>query len=251
MRNHKLAVLAVIAIMAVAFTMTAFAQTTATKEGATNQNTATAVQPMAKQVQSSMTQEKAAQDSTAKNVAKASEKAKMKAAKAPKKENKKAAAVKEKMTGKDLATTLIGMADAKTFTTDLEKVGLFPMLKNTGPYTVFVPSDSAFAKLSKADKDSLEMDQARLIDVLKYHIVHGKENSASLLKINNVKTEDNRDVMVMNHGGKLMIGDAWVTKADIECSNGVIHLIDSVLEPPAKAEEMPMKKTGGTSGETK
>jgi uncharacterized surface protein with fasciclin (FAS1) repeats len=260
MRKTKIIMIAMVVILAFAFVAATMAQTSTSTATGTVKPSTTATQPVAKPatpastpttvkpaapaqitetkvvqpVAAKQTETKTGMKSTTPKMAKA------------KMGTKKAAAKAEKGMGKDIATTLIGLPEAKMFTTDLEKSGLFAMLKNSGPFTVFVPTDSAFAKLSIGAKDSLEADQPRLIDVLKYHIIRGKQDEASLLKTSSVATTDKRDVMVMNHDGKLMVGDAWITKADIQCSNGVIHFIDSVLEPPAKGESMPMEKTGGT-----
>ena len=265
MKNSKTILIGMLVILSFAFFAMAMAQSTSTSMSAGTQNqsgittpqsTQTVAKPIppakpavAKQVTIQSTGTTAVQPATAPKVVKSDVKSSTQKKAAISKQTAKKVtqdtARKAKVGANDITTTLIGMPDAKIFTTDLEKSGLFPMLRNTGPFTVFVPSDSAFGKLSQSAKDSLENDMPRLVDVLKYHIVHGMQDEAMLLKTSTVKTTDRRDVMIMNHGGKLMVGNAWVIKADIKCSNGVIHIIDSVLEPPMKAEAAPIEKSGG------
>jgi uncharacterized surface protein with fasciclin (FAS1) repeats len=104
-----------------------------------------------------------------------------------------------------------------------------PTLKGKGPFTVFAPTDEAFAKIPKADLDALLKDKAKLKAVLTYHVVSGKVMSTDL-KAGNVKTVQGSDVMVSTMGGA-MVNKAKVVSADVAADNGVIHAIDTVLMP--------------------
>ena len=104
-----------------------------------------------------------------------------------------------------------------------------PTLKGKGPFTVFAPTDAAFAKIPKADLDALLKDKAKLKAVLTYHVVSGKVMSTDL-KAGNVKTVQGSNLMVTTMGGA-MVNDAKVVAADVAADNGVIHAIDTVLMP--------------------
>jgi uncharacterized surface protein with fasciclin (FAS1) repeats len=129
--------------------------------------------------------------------------------------------------------TLIDVAIAdghfKTLVTALTAAGLIDTLKGAGPFTVFAPTDDAFAKIPKADLDALLKDKAKLKAVLTYHVVPGKVMSTDL-KAGNVKTVQGSDVMVTTIGGA-MVNDAKVVAADVAADNGVIHAIDTILMP--------------------
>lgn len=127
------------------------------------------------------------------------------------------------------------MAPAKDIveTAALQAAGLVETLKGKGPFTVFAPTDEAFAKLPKADLDALLKDKKALTAVLTYHVVAGKVMAADVLKIKEAKTVNGASVKVMVKGGNtVMIDNAHVVKTDIVASNGVIHVIDSVMMPP-------------------
>jgi uncharacterized surface protein with fasciclin (FAS1) repeats len=103
-------------------------------------------------------------------------------------------------------------------------------LKGPGPFTVFAPTDAAFAKIPKADLDALLKDKAKLTAVLTYHVVPGRV-MAKDVKPGSVKTVQGSSLTVKTAGGKVMVDNATVTQTDITASNGVIHVIDSVVLP--------------------
>jgi len=133
------------------------------------------------------------------------------------------------------------------FTTLLSAItaaGLTETLKGPGPFTVFAPTDSAFAKLPPGTVESLLQDVPTLKNILLYHVVAAKAMAADIAKMPKCASVlgDTLTAMVMPDG-KVMIGDATVVKADVEAKNGVIHVIDKVLLPPQKkAEPAPAAK---------
>jgi uncharacterized surface protein with fasciclin (FAS1) repeats len=130
---------------------------------------------------------------------------------------------------KDIVDTAVAAGNFKTLVVALTAADLVPTLKGKGPFTVFAPTDEAFAKIPKADLDALLKDKAKLRAVLTYHVVPGKVMSTDL-KPGNVKTVQGSSVMVNTMGGA-MINDAKVVAADVAADNGVIHAIDTVLMP--------------------
>jgi uncharacterized surface protein with fasciclin (FAS1) repeats len=141
---------------------------------------------------------------------------------------------------KDIIDTAVGAGNFKTLATALTEAGLIETLKGTGPFTVFAPTDEAFAKIPKADLDKLLKDKEALKKVLLYHVVSGKVMSTDVVKLKSAKTVQGSDVKIAVKGKVVMINKSKVVKADIETSNGVIHVIDTVLMPPAAAA-MPEK----------
>ena len=130
---------------------------------------------------------------------------------------------------KDIVDTALAAGNFKTLSAALKAADLVPTLKGKGPFTVFAPTDAAFAKIPKSDLDALLKDKARLQAVLTYHVVSGKVMSTDL-KTGNVKTVQGSNVMVSTVGGA-MVNDAKVVAADVAADNGVIHAIDTVLMP--------------------
>jgi uncharacterized surface protein with fasciclin (FAS1) repeats len=125
--------------------------------------------------------------------------------------------------------------EAGSFTTLLAAVdaaGLESTLADGGPFTVFAPSDEAFAKLPAGTVESLLADPAKLTDVLTYHVVPGRVSAAEAAALSSVPTVRGTDLPLAARGG-LEVDDAHVVTADIEASNGVIHVIDRVLLPAA------------------
>jgi uncharacterized surface protein with fasciclin (FAS1) repeats len=135
---------------------------------------------------------------------------------------------------KDIVETAVAAGSFKTLATALQAAGLIETLKGKGPFTVFAPTDEAFAKIPKADLDALLKDKAKLTAVLTYHVVAGKVMAADVVKLTSAKTVQGGSAKVHVMGGKVMIDNANVVKTDIAASNGVIHVIDSVILPPAK-----------------
>jgi uncharacterized surface protein with fasciclin (FAS1) repeats len=131
---------------------------------------------------------------------------------------------------KDIVDTAVSAGDFTTLTAALKAAGLVDTLKGPGPFTVFAPTDAAFAKIPKADLDALLADKAKLTSVLTYHVVPGKV-MAKDVKAGPVKTVEGRSFMVKVDAGKVMVDKATVTKTDIFADNGVIHVIDTVMTP--------------------
>jgi uncharacterized surface protein with fasciclin (FAS1) repeats len=130
---------------------------------------------------------------------------------------------------KDIVDTAVAAGDFKTLATALKQAGLIETLKGKGPFTVFAPTDAAFAKVPKADLDALLKDKAKLTAVLTYHVVPGAV-MAKDVKAGKVKTVQGSELTVSTDGG-VKVDSANVTKTDIVASNGVIHVIDSVVIP--------------------
>ena len=130
---------------------------------------------------------------------------------------------------KDIVDTAVGAGNFKTLATALTAAGLIDTLKGPGPFTVFAPTDAAFAKIPKAQLDALLADKAKLSAVLTYHVVPGKV-MAKDVKAGMVKTVQGSSLSITTAGG-VMVDGAKVTATDIVADNGVIHVIDSVVLP--------------------
>ena len=131
---------------------------------------------------------------------------------------------------KDIVDTAVAAGSFKTLATALTAADLVSTLKGPGPFTVFAPTDEAFAKIPKNQLDALLKDKARLAAVLTYHVVPGKV-MAKDVKAGAVKTVQGQALTVKVSGGKVMVDNATVTKTDIAADNGVIHVIDTVVLP--------------------
>jgi len=130
---------------------------------------------------------------------------------------------------KDIVDTAVGAGNFGTLATALKAAGLVDTLKGKGPFTVFAPTDAAFAKIPKADLDALLKDKAKLTKVLTYHVVAGKVMAADV-KAGKVKTVQGSEITIATAGGVTVDG-AKVTATDVVASNGVIHVIDTVIMP--------------------
>ena len=130
---------------------------------------------------------------------------------------------------KDIVETAVAAGNFKTLAAALKAADLIPTLKGKGPFTVFAPTDQAFAKIPKVDLDALLKNKAKLKAVLTYHVVPGKVMSTDL-KSGEVKTVQGSTVMVNTVSGA-MVNDAKVVGPDVAADNGVIHAIDTVLMP--------------------
>ncbi len=130
---------------------------------------------------------------------------------------------------KDIVDTAVAAGSFKTLATALGAAGLVDTLKGKGPFTVFAPTDEAFAKIPKADLDALLKDKAKLTAVLTYHVVPGKVMAADV-KAGKVKTVQGSELTVTTMGG-VQVDGAKVVKTDITADNGVIHVIDTVVIP--------------------
>ena len=136
---------------------------------------------------------------------------------------------------KDIVDTAVAAGQFKTLAAALTAAGLVDTLKGPGPFTVFAPTDAAFAKLPAGTVDTLlkPESKAKLTAILTYHVVAGKVMAADVVKLKEAKTVNGVMVAVKVDGGNVMINNAKVTTADIAASNGVIHVIDTVLLPPS------------------
>ena len=130
---------------------------------------------------------------------------------------------------KDIVETAVAAGSFKTLATALGAAGLVDTLKGKGPFTVFAPTDEAFAKIPKADLDALLKDKAKLTAVLTYHVVAGKVMAADV-KAGKVKTVQGSELTVSTSMG-VSVDNAKVVKTDIVADNGVIHVIDTVIMP--------------------
>jgi uncharacterized surface protein with fasciclin (FAS1) repeats len=131
---------------------------------------------------------------------------------------------------KDIVDTAVAAGSFNTLAQALQAAGLVATLKGPGPFTVFAPTDEAFAKLPAGALDGLLKDKAKLTAVLTYHVVAGKVMAADVVKVKEAKTLQGQALAVDASNG-VKINAANVVKTDIACSNGVIHVVDSVLMP--------------------
>jgi uncharacterized surface protein with fasciclin (FAS1) repeats len=134
------------------------------------------------------------------------------------------------------AADIVDTAVAGGFTTLVAAVkaaGLVDTLKGPGPFTVFAPTDAAFAKLPPGTLDSLlkPENKAKLVSILTYHVVAGSVMAADVVKLHSAKTVQGESLTIKVKDGAVMVNNAHVTKTDIAASNGVIHVIDTVLMP--------------------
>jgi len=132
---------------------------------------------------------------------------------------------------KDIVDTAVAAGNFTTLAKALEAADLVTTLKGKGPFTVFAPTDEAFAKLPAGTVEALLKDKKKLAAVLTYHVVSGKVMSADAAKLTTAKTVNGQALAIKPSGKTLKINDATVTTADVEASNGVIHVIDAVILP--------------------
>lgn len=130
----------------------------------------------------------------------------------------------------DIVDTAVSAGQFKTLVTALQEASLVDTLKGKGPFTVFAPTDAAFAKLPAGTLDALLKDKEKLAAVLTYHVVPGSVMAAQV-KPGQVKTVQGQSLTVTAKGGNVMVDNAKVVKTDIRASNGVIHAIDTVVLP--------------------
>jgi transforming growth factor-beta-induced protein len=128
----------------------------------------------------------------------------------------------------------VGDGRFKTLVAAVTAAGLADTLKGAGPFTVFAPTDDAFAKLPKGTVDALLKDTPKLKDILLYHVVSGKVMAADVVKMSTAKTVEGKPVMIKVEGNKVWVNDAQVVITDILASNGVVHVLDKVIMPPSK-----------------
>ncbi len=133
----------------------------------------------------------------------------------------------------DIVDTAMTAGTFTTLVTAVTAAGLADTLKSPGPFTVFAPSDDAFAKLPSGTVESLLQDILTLRKILEYHVVSGKVTAADVTKLNKATTVEGSDVKISAADGTVKINDATVVMPDVETDNGLIHVIDSVLLPPS------------------
>jgi uncharacterized surface protein with fasciclin (FAS1) repeats len=132
---------------------------------------------------------------------------------------------------KDIVDTAVGAGSFNTLVTAVKAAGLVETLKGKGPFTVFAPTDAAFAKLPKATLDGLLADKQALTKVLLYHVVAGNVMAKDVVKLTEAKTVQGSAAKITVKDGGVKVDNANVVKTDIECTNGVIHVIDTVILP--------------------
>lgn len=134
---------------------------------------------------------------------------------------------------KDIVDTAVAAGSFKTLAAALQAAGLVETLKGKGPFTVFAPTDAAFAKLPAGTLEDLlkPENKAKLTAILTYHVVPGQVMAAQAAKLTSAKTVNGESLTIRAMGGAVMVDSATVTKADIAASNGVIHVIDTVVLP--------------------
>lgn len=131
---------------------------------------------------------------------------------------------------KNIIETASANSDFSTLVTAIKAAGLVETLSGTGPFTVFAPTDAAFSEIPESTLKTLLADKPKLTSVLSYHVVPGKIMAADIAGMKDAKTVEGSKLTINTKEG-VMIDKATVTTPDIECSNGVIHVIDTVLMP--------------------
>jgi uncharacterized surface protein with fasciclin (FAS1) repeats len=131
----------------------------------------------------------------------------------------------------NIVQTAVGAGQFKTLAALLKQAGLAGALQGKGPYTVFAPTDAAFAKVPKSTLNALAKNPAKLKAVLLYHVAKGKVTSTQVVKLRSVKTLNGQSAPIRITGGKVFAAGAQVVKPDIAASNGVIHVVNKVMIP--------------------
>jgi uncharacterized surface protein with fasciclin (FAS1) repeats len=132
---------------------------------------------------------------------------------------------------KDIVDVAVAAGSFKTLVAAVQAAGLVDVLKRPGPLTVLAPSDEAFAKVPKADLDALMKDKVKLAAVLQYHVLAGNVSTADLKMMKDFGTVQGQRIQISSAGAALKINNAAIVKGDIPASNGVIHVLDTVLMP--------------------
>jgi uncharacterized surface protein with fasciclin (FAS1) repeats len=131
----------------------------------------------------------------------------------------------------DIVETAVAAGSFKTLAAALEAAGLIETLKGAGPFTVFAPTDEAFAKLPAGTVEALLKDTAKLKQILLYHVVAGKVTAKQVVGLKSAKSVEGSSIRITASKGKVMVDNANVVKTDVMASNGVIHVIDTVIMP--------------------
>jgi len=142
-----------------------------------------------------------------------------------------ASAIPAQAQTKDIVDTAVSAGTFNTLAAALKAADLIGTLKGAGPFTVFAPTDEAFAKLPKGTLDALLKDPVKLKGILLYHVVPGKVMASDVVKLKSAKSVQGSSISITVSGGNVMADKANVVKTDILASNGVIHVIDTVLLP--------------------
>jgi uncharacterized surface protein with fasciclin (FAS1) repeats len=134
---------------------------------------------------------------------------------------------------KDIVDTAVAAGSFQTLAKALDAAGLVDTLKGKGPFTVFAPTDEAFAKLPAGTLEDLlkPENKDKLVAILTYHVVPGEVLASQVTKLKSAKTVNGQALTITTEGGAVMVDSAKVVRTDILCSNGVIHVIDSVMLP--------------------
>jgi len=135
---------------------------------------------------------------------------------------------------KNIVQTAVAAGQFKTLAKLLTRAGLAGALTQPGPYTVFAPTDAAFKKVPKKTLNALLKNKAKLKAVLLYHVVSGKVTAADVVKLTTAKTLNGKSVRIRVSGSNVFVNAAKVTTPDVMATNGVIHVINRVLIPPAR-----------------
>lgn len=142
-------------------------------------------------------------------------------------------AYEERAEDRDIVDVAVAAGEFSTLAAALDAAGLVTTLKGEGPFTVFAPTDAAFAKLPAGTLESLLLpeNRDRLTAILTYHVVPGKVMAADVVNLSEAETVNGSGIAIKVIDGKVMINDATVVTADVDASNGVIHIIDTVILP--------------------
>lgn len=132
---------------------------------------------------------------------------------------------------KDIVTVAVEAGSFKTLAAALQAAGLVQTLQGAGPFTVFAPTDAAFAKLPAGTLEALLRDKEKLAAILTYHVVPGRVEAKDVVKLTTANTVNGQAVTIKVENGMVHIDGAMVTKTDVQASNGVIHVIDTVILP--------------------
>jgi uncharacterized surface protein with fasciclin (FAS1) repeats len=145
----------------------------------------------------------------------------------------------------DIVDTAVAAGQFTTLARALQAAGLVDALKGPGPFTVFAPTDAAFAKVPEATLSALLADPARLRAVLTYHVAQGRVMAADVVRLQSATTLQGEAIRIAAAGGTVRLNSSsTVTRTDIVASNGVIHVLDTVLMPPSM---LTLPQTGGAA----
>jgi uncharacterized surface protein with fasciclin (FAS1) repeats len=145
-----------------------------------------------------------------------------------------ATAAPARTTEKNVVQTAVAAGQFKTLAKLLTRAGLVGALERPGPYTVFAPTDAAFKKVPKKTLNALLQNKAKLKAVLLYHVVSGKVTAADVVKLSSAKTLGGKSLRIRSSGSNVYVNTSKVAKTNVMATNGVIHVINRVLIPPAR-----------------